>query len=274
SKASAETSVTIDGGTAVVDSGLSRLPKYEPETGVTRLETVRVSRASADQRAGRAGRTAPGIAARLWRREQTAALPAFTPPDILEADLSGLLLDCAAFGVTDPATLAFLDPPPKPALVEARTLLRNLGALDETGRLTPAGEAMRRLALPVRLAHMVVMAASKGRARDAARLAMVISEHGLGGTSIDLDERLSRFASDRSPRAQAAKSLADRLAQTAGGEQRNTMGPAGALLIHAWPDRVARARGAYGHFVLANGRGAQIDEAERLASAPWLVVAD
>ncbi|WP_188719755.1 ATP-dependent helicase HrpB [Nitratireductor aestuarii] len=271
----AETSVTIDGVTAVVDCGFSRLPRYEPDTGMTRLETVRVSRASADQRAGRAGRTAPGIALRLWRKEQTAALPAFTPPEILEADLSSLLLDCAAFGVTEPTTLAFLDAPPQPALAEARALLRNLGALDEAGRLTPEGEAMRKLALPVRLAHMVVIAAQKGRARDAARLAMIISERGLGGNSADLDDRLSRLLSDRSARAQAAKSLADRLAQAAGGKpQGGATGTTGSLLIHAWPDRVAKARGSYGHFVLANGRGGQLDEAERLAGSPWLVVAD
>lgn len=273
----AETSVTIDGVTAVVDCGFSRLPKYEPDTGLTRLETVRVSRASADQRAGRAGRTAPGIALRLWRKEQTAALPAFTPPEILEADLSSLLLDCAAFGVTDPGTLAFLDPPPAAAVAEARALLRNLVALDEAGRLTPEGAAMRKLALPVRLAHMVVVAAQKGRARDAARLAMVISERGLGGNSVDLDERLSRFASDRAPRAQSARALADRLAAQASGgkvQSEEKGGPAGPLLIHAWPDRVAKARGAYGHFVLANGRGGQLDESERLAGSPWLVVAD
>lgn len=273
----AETSVTIDGVTAVVDCGFSRLPKYEPDTGLTRLETVRVSRASADQRAGRAGRTAPGIALRLWRKEQTAALPAFTPPEILEADLSSLLLDCAAFGVTDPGTLAFLDPPPASAVAEARALLRNLGALDEAGRLTPEGAAMRKLALPVRLAHMVVVAARDGRARDAARLAMVISERGLGGNSVDLDERLSRFASDRAPRAQSARALADRLAAQASGgkvQSEEKGGPAGPLLIHAWPDRVAKARGAYGHFVLANGRGGQLDESERLAGSPWLVVAD
>ena len=120
----AETSITIDGVRVVVDSGLSRLPKFEPATGLTRLETVRVSRASAEQRAGRAGRTQPGVAIRLWRAEQTAALPAFTPPEILEADLSGLVLDCAAFGVADPASLAFLDPPPAPALAEAKSLLR------------------------------------------------------------------------------------------------------------------------------------------------------
>lgn len=273
----AETSVTIDGVTAVVDCGFSRLPRYEPDTGLTRLETMRVSRTSADQRAGRAGRTAPGMAIRLWRKEQTAALPAFTPPEILDADLSGLLLDCAAFGVTDPTTLAFLDLPPAPALTEARALLRNLGALGETGHLTPEGQAMRKLALPVRLAHMVVVAAQKGRARDAARLAMVISERGLGGNSIDLEERLARFVSDRSPRAQAAKTLADRLARAAGGKQQRESAPTGSasvLLIHAWPDRVAKARGDYGRFVMANGRGGQIDASERLAGAPWLVVAD
>src|SRR5690606_34184048 len=120
-----------------------------------RLETVRASRASADQRAGRAGRTQAGVALRLWRAEQTAALPAFTPPEIFDADLSGLVLDCAAFGVADPASLAFLDPPPAPALAEARMLLHQLDALDDDGRLTPSGQAMRKLALPVRLAHMV-----------------------------------------------------------------------------------------------------------------------
>ncbi|WP_159588746.1 ATP-dependent helicase HrpB [Chelativorans xinjiangense] len=270
----AETSVTIDGVTAVVDSGLSRLPRYEPDTGLTRLETVRVSRASADQRAGRAGRTAPGLALRLWRKEQTAALPAFTPPEILEADLSGLLLDCAAFGVTDPESLAFLDPPPQAALNEARALLRTLGALDAAGRLTEDGAAMRRLALPVRLAHMVTVAARKSQALAAARLAVILSERGLGGNSVDLDERLSRFATERGQRAQAARGLAERLAQAAGGGQQDAESAAGPLLLHAWPDRVAKARGEYGRFVLANGRGGRLDPAERLAREPFLVVAD
>src|SRR5690606_1731011 len=114
---------------------------FEPASGLTRLETVRASRASVDQRAGRAGRTQPGVAIRLWRAEQTAALPAFTPPEILEADLSGLMLDCAAFGVVDPATLRFLDPPPPPALAEARALLRALTAIDEAGHLTIQGRS-------------------------------------------------------------------------------------------------------------------------------------
>src|SRR5690606_1724318 len=205
---------------------------------------------------------------------QTAALPAFTPPEILEADLSGLLLDCAAFGVTDLTTLAFLDRPPEPALNEARALLKTLGALDDAGRLTPEGAAMRRLALPVRLAHMVTVAAGKAQAKAAARLAVLISERGLGGNGIDLDERLSRFATDRSQRAQAARALADRLADAAGGERQDVQAAAGPLLLHAWPDRVAKARGEYGRFVLANGRGGQVDPAERLARESYLVVAD
>ncbi len=275
----AETSITIDGVRVVVDSGFSRLPKYEPATGLTRLETVRVSRASADQRAGRAGRTGPGVAIRLWRTEQTASLPAFNPPEILEADLSGLMLDCAAFGVADPATLAFLDPPPAPALAEAKALLTELGAIDADGRLTETGSAMRRLSLPVRLAHMVAEAAKTGEAEAAARLAVMLTERGLGGTGIDLDVRLARFMSERTPRAEAARGLARRLAEAA----RNAPRPAmdgerraigGRLLLYAWPDRVAKQRGGYGRYVLANGRGAMLEPTQALAREPLLVVAD
>ena len=266
----AETSITIDGVRVVIDSGLSRLPRHEPATGLTRLETVRVSRASADQRAGRAGRTEPGVAIRLWRAEQTAALPAFTPPEITEADLSGLVLDCAAFGVADPATLAFLDPPPAPALAEAKALLRSLDAIDGEGRLTQAGHAMRRLALPVRLAHMVALAPDR---RKAAALAVLITERGLGGPSADLDRRLSRFREERGPRAENARGLAQRLARDAGGGAAAEVST-GALLALAYPDRVAKARGERGRFVLANGRGAMLDPAEPLAGEPFLVVAD
>lgn len=269
----AETSITIDGVRVVVDSGLSRLPKYEPATGLTRLETMRVSRASADQRAGRAGRTEPGVAIRLWRAEQTAALPAFSPPEILEADLSGLVLDCAAFGVADPAALSFLDPPPAPALAEAKALLRELGAIDAAGRLTEAGAAMRRLALPVRLAHMVAEAARHGAADEAARLAVLLTERGLGGTGPDLGQRLARFATDRSARAEAARGLAKRLAASTLPIAGKGIG-AGALLLHAYPDRVAKQRGGHGRYVLANGRGAVLEETEALAREPFLVVAD
>lgn len=270
----AETSITIDGVRVVIDSGLSRLPRYEPASGLTRLETVRVSKASADQRAGRAGRTQPGVAVRLWRAEQTAALPAFTPPEILEADLSSLLLDCAAFGVADPISLAFLDPPPAPALNEARLLLRALDAVDEAGRLTDAGMAMRKLALPVRLAHMVAEAARSGHADEAAMLAVLLTERGLGGDGADLERRLMRFRSERSPRATAARQLAERLARQSGGAKNGGTVSAGTLLIHAWPDRVAKARGERGRFVLANGSGAMLDAADPLAGEPFLVVAD
>ncbi|MCV0394953.1 MAG: ATP-dependent helicase HrpB [Rhizobiaceae bacterium] len=271
----AETSITIDGVRVVVDSGLARLPKYEPATGLTRLETVRVSRASADQRAGRAGRTAPGVAIRLWRAEQTASLPPFAPPEIREADLSGLVLDCAAFGVTDPATLAFLDPPPAPALAEARSLLVQLGALDADGRITEAGRAMRALALPARLAHMVAEAAREDAALAAAELAVLLTERGLGGPAADLEVRLSAFRGDRSGRADRARDLARRLARQAGGKPgRNRRISPGALLVRAYPDRVAGARGAPGHFVLANGRGATVDAADPLARQNFLVVAD
>lgn len=286
----AETSITIDGVRVVIDSGLSRLPRYEPASGLTRLETVRVSRASAAQRAGRAGRTQAGVAVRLWRAEQTASLPAFTPPEILEADLSGLLLDCAAFGVADPSSLSFLDPPPAPALNEARTLLLALHAIDDAGRLTEAGAAMRKLALPVRLAHMVAEAAKTGQALEAATLAVLLTERGLGGDSADLERRLMRFRGEKSPRANAARQLAERLAKpspsrggsiraadrggVASGTPSSTLLTAGALLINAWPDRVARARGERGRFVLANGSGAMVDAADPLAGETWLVVAD
>jgi len=271
----AETSITIDGVRVVIDSGLARLPKYEPATGLTRLETVRAARAAVDQRAGRAGRTEPGIAIRLWHSGQTAALPPFTPPEILEADLSGLVLDCAAWGVADPATLNFLDPPPAPALAEAKTLLKRLGALDAGGRLTADGEAMRALALPARLAHMVAAAARRGEAVRAAELAVLLTERGLGGNDVDLDVRLSRFRNDRGDRAQRARGLAKRLAQAVpsaavAGEPSS----AGRMLLDAYPDRVAKARGAAGQYLLANGRGGEVDPALSLSRALWLVVAD
>lgn len=270
----AETSITIDGVRVVIDSGLARLPKYEPATGLTRLETVRTSRASADQRAGRAGRTEPGIAIRLWHQGQTASLPAFSPPEILEADLSGLVLDAAAWGVIDPATLSLLDKPPLPALREAKALLTRLGALDETGRLTADGEAMRSLALPARLAHMVAEAGKRGEALRAAELAMLLTERGLGGNETDLDTRMSRFRNDRSDRAQRAKGLAKRLAANVPNTGELAGSGTGRMLIDAYPDRIAKARGQIGQFLLANGRGGEVDPGISLSRASWLVVAD
>lgn len=277
----AETSITIDGVRIVIDSGLQRLPVFEPATGMTRLETVRVSRASADQRAGRAGRTEPGIAMRLWHEGQTAALPAFTPPQILASDLSALTLDLAHWGVADPETLAFLDPPPRPALAEAKALLSQLGALDATGHLTERGRWMRDIALPPRLAAMAIAASEEGFGRQACRLGVLLTEQGLGGQDIDLDERLRRFDQERGERAQSARRLADRIAASlekifspATRKAGETPVSAGRLLLHAYPDRIALQRGGHGRFVLANGRGAELKETERLSGAAMLVVAD
>ncbi len=274
----AESSITIDGVTIVIDSGLVRQPVFEPSTGITRLETTRISRASADQRAGRAGRTAPGLAVRLWHAGQTAALSAFAPPQILASDLSGLVLDCAAWGVADPGELRFLDPPPVAAVAEARSLLTGLGALDAKAGLTEKGRAMRALALPPRLAAMVVAASDPAEAVTAAELAVLLTEQGLGGTVLDLDERLAAFRRDGTPRAKAARDLARRMVRQAGVSPKPFSGMAGSstgrLLAEAFADRVAMQRGGRGRYVMVNGRGCIIDERERLAGARYLVVAD
>nr|WP_205920871.1 ATP-dependent helicase HrpB [Rhizobium leguminosarum] len=270
----AETSITIDGVRIVIDGGLQRLPVFEASTGITRLETVRVSRASADQRAGRAGRTEPGIAVRLWHQGQTAALPAFTPPQILSSDLSGLVLDLAHWGVQDPTSLAFVDQPPETTLREARVLLGQLGALDKDGALTARGKVMRDLALPPRLAAMVVSAGEVGHARDAAMIAVLLTEQGLGGTSIDIEERLRRFKAERGERAEASRRLAGRLASGLDRVASAAPALAGQLLLHAFPDRIALQRGGRGRFVMANGRGAELPETERLAGSQMLVIAD
>ncbi|GLQ39923.1 helicase [Rhizobium albus] len=270
----AETSLTIDGVCVVIDSGLQRLPHFEPATGITRLETVRVSRASADQRAGRAGRTEPGVAIRLWRAEQTAALPAFTPPEILSSDLSGLILDSAAWGVPDPTVLAFIDPPPAPALKEARALLVELGALDPAGGLTAMGRAIRGLGLPARLAAMVASAPRSSRL-DAADIAVLLTEQGLGGSSIDVSERLRRWRSEKGERASAARELSRRIVKNldeAGADAQKLS--TGGLLGLAYPDRVARNRGGRGRYLMANGRGAELDPHDPLAEEEWLVIAD
>lgn len=272
----AETSITIDGVRVVIDSGLQRLPVFEASTGITRLETVRVSRASADQRAGRAGRTEPGIAIRLWHAGQTAALPAFTPPEILSSDLSGLALDLAHWGVADPGQLLLIDMPPEAALREARQLLIGLGALDEKLQLTDRGRRMRDFGLPPRLSAMVLGASEQGDATAAAELAVLLTEQGLGGDDLDLDERLRQFRRDRGERARNARNLAQRL--SSGLKQRDDTEAApisaGALLMHAFPDRIARQRGGRGRFVMANGRGAEIPASERLAGAELIVIAD
>jgi ATP-dependent helicase HrpB len=285
----AETSLTIEGVRIVVDSGVARVPRYEPDIGLTRLETVRASRAAVDQRRGRAGRTEPGVCYRLWDEPQTASLAAYTQPEILSADLSSLVLDLAQWGVSDPATLAFLDSPPAPALKEARSLLAELGALDADGRITAEGKSLRALALPPRLARMIVDSHRLGAGAEAAEIAAVLTERGLGGDSVDLDARLDQFRRDRSPRASSARSLAQRWASqvavsspsSLAGEGRgggsttaaSAGGTTGVMLAFAFPDRVARNRGN-GSFVLANGRGAAVDQTSALARTPYIAVAE
>jgi ATP-dependent helicase HrpB len=270
----AETSLTIEGVRIVVDSGLARVPRYEPDIGLTRLETVRASRAAVDQRRGRAGRTEPGICYRLWDEPQTASLAAYTQPEILSADLSSLVLDLAQWGVSDPATLGFLDPPPAPALKEARSLLQELNALDADGRITAEGKRLRALALPPRLARMIVDSDAFGAGASAAEIAAILTERGLGGDSVDLDHRLDQFRRDRSQRASAARDLARRWAsQVASSSTRNAELSTGVMLAFAFPDRVAKNRGN-GSFVLANGRGAAVEQTSSLARAPYIAVGE
>jgi ATP-dependent helicase HrpB len=275
----AQTSLTIEGIRVVVDSGLARVPVFEPSVGLTRLETVRASRAAVDQRRGRAGRTEPGVCYRLWDEAATLALPAQDRPEILEADLAPLVLDLAAWGVTDPAPLAFLDAPPAAAWSEAVRLLQALDALDASGLITAEGRALQSLPLHPRLAHMVRQAARFDATGLASDLAVLIQERGLGGTGVDLADRLRRFSTDRSKRADDARALSARYRRLVGGGATgrpvNFEGDTvGALLALAYPDRIAQARGATGHVRLANGRGAMLDASDALAREPFLVVAD
>ena len=280
----AETSLTIEGVRVVIDCGTSRVPRFDPDVGVTRLATVRVSRASADQRRGRAGRTEPGVCYRLWDEAETASLPAFSEPEIRSADLAPLVLDCAEWGVTDPRTLAWLDPPTPAALEAARDELHALGALDAGGRLTDAGRRLRALPLPPRLATMLIEAARTGAEAEAAEIAAVLVERGLGGNDTSLDHRLEAFRRDRSRRATEMRRLAAGWVRTARSTSPTSPSPheggeasppsAAALLALAYPERIAKARGARGQYLLANGRGASLDPGDALARAPFLVVAE
>jgi ATP-dependent helicase HrpB len=272
----AETSLTIEGVRIVVDSGLARVPRYEPDIGLTRLETVRAARAAVDQRRGRAGRTEPGVCYRLWDEPQTASLAPYTQPEILSADLSSLVLDLAQWGVADPSALSFLDPPPAPAWKEAKSLLSELNALDGDGRITAEGKSLRALALPPRLARMIVDSHRAGEGEAAAEIAAIITERGLGGDSADLEHRRDLFRRDRSPRAASARDLARRWAsQVAASEKAGEQDDlsTGLMLAYAFPDRVARNRGN-GSFVLANGRGAAVEQTSSLARAPYIAIGE
>ncbi|MBU1347387.1 MAG: ATP-dependent helicase HrpB [Alphaproteobacteria bacterium] len=272
----AETSLTIEGVRVVLDCGLSRVPRFEPSSGLTRLATVRVSRSSAEQRRGRAGRTEPGVCYRLWDEQETRGLVPHQRPEILEADLTGLALDLARWGARSTQGLALLDAPPAGAMAEARAVLTRLGALDGEGTLADHGRRLAGIPLAPRLAHLVAVAADEGDAGLGARIAAVMSEPGLGGQDIDLRERLRGFDRDRSSRAEDARRLAQRWARAASGARRGAAGGAdpGRLVAEAFPERVARARGKPGEVLLASGRGAFLDETDPLASEPWLAVAD
>ncbi len=274
----AETSLTIEGVRVVIDSGLARVPRYEPGSGLTQLATVRVSRAAADQRRGRAGRLEPGTCYRLWSEPEMQSLPAFAEPEIRSADLSGLLLDCATWGVTEPATLNWLDPPPAAAVSAARADLVSAGALDGDGRLTPVGRSAAVLPLPPRLAVMLLEAVAFGQHEAAADIAAVLVERGLGGNDADIDGRLSGFRADRGRRAQDMRRLARGWAKTAA-ESAPRSGPrlpmsTAAILALAFPDRIAKARDNAGQYLLANGRGARLGDGDPLARAAFIVVGE
>lgn len=274
----AETSLTIEGVRIVIDSGLARAPRFEPDRGLTRLETVRASRAAADQRRGRAGRTEPGVCYRLWEEPATGALAPFSTPEILAADLSGLVLDLALWGVREPSSLKWLDKPPEPAVREARRLLQDIGAIDDGGALTADGRAIADLGLPPRLAAMIVWAAREGEAAAAADVATLLVERGLGGDSPDLAQRLERFRRDHSPRGEDARRLARTFAARAGAKKAppssDEKAGCGRFLARAFPDRIAKARGKPGEFIMANGRAAALEPHEPLAREPFLAIGE
>ncbi|WBT05043.1 ATP-dependent helicase HrpB [Brevundimonas vesicularis] len=269
----AETSLTIEGVRVVIDGGLSRVPRFEPSSGLTRLATVKVSRSSAKQRRGRAGRTEPGVCYRLWDEEQTRGLVPHQRPEIQEADLTGLALDLARWGARSVEGLALLDPPPAGAMAEARKVLTRLGALDSDGGLSKHGLRLTKIPLSPRLAHMVAVASDAGDAVTGARIAAVLSEPGLGGSSVDLADRLTGLERDRTQRARDSIKLAERWARAAGGGSGRTIDP-GLLLAEAFPERIAKARGRAAEYLLASGRGAVLEATDHLAREPWLAIAE
>jgi ATP-dependent RNA helicase HrpB len=295
----AETSLTIEGVRVVVDSGLARVPRFSPRTGMTRLETVRVSRASADQRRGRAGRVAPGVCYRLWPEHEAHHLLPHALPEIVEADLAPLALELAAAGVHDPAELRWLDPPPAAAYAQARELLVELGALTggEAPRITAHGRQMAAFGAHPRLAHMALRGAALGAGALACELAALLGERdplrgartvpnadvalrldvvrGDGavppGAQVDRDavRRIRREAAAWTERLRAG--ARDRASQRAPAEPPS----AGALLALAYPDRVGQRRpGPGGRFLLRNGQGAAFAEAQGLSESPFIVAAE
>ena len=274
----AETSLTLDGVSVVIDSGLARHAEFDKAAGTTHLVTRRASQASAGQRAGRAARQGPGVAYRLWEEAAHPGRPEFDLPEVATADLAPLVLNLARWGTTDPASLAWLDPPPAAAVASARERLARLGALDGEGRITPRGQALAALPLDPAHAAMVLFGAEHGAAHEAARIALLLQERGLGGRGEDLAGRLQRWNADRSPRAEASRKLAARWADRAGTRAKSKtqdVVPSGILLAAGLPDNIARRRDPSGeHWLSAGGRGYVLDPASPLARAEWLAIGD
>ncbi|MDE2167555.1 MAG: ATP-dependent helicase HrpB [Alphaproteobacteria bacterium] len=289
----AETSLTIEGIRVVIDGGLMRAPRYDPASGMTRLMTLRVSRASAKQRSGRAGRLEPGIAYRLWPAREDMQLAPYNPPEILQADLAPLALALAQWGASDPRDLAFLDPPPAATYAEAQNLLRELGALDAANKITAHGKAMAGLGLHPRLAHMALKGKEQGKGALACAIAALLMERDVlraGPGKRDADFRLrvelmaERGAAKHLPPGmtldrggiERARDAARQLSRRLGirGESFDAH-DTGRLLVLAYPDRVAQKRpGAAGQFLLANGKGAELPAGDPLATSEFLAVAD
>ncbi len=273
----AETSLTLDGVAVVVDAGLSRRAEFDVAAGVSRLVTRPASQASAAQRAGRAARQGSGVAYRLWEQAAHPGRAAFDPPEMLTADLAPLALVLARWGAGDPGALGWLDPPPAAAFSAARERLRALDALDERGRISPHGAKLAKLPMEPALAHMLLWAAERGAESQAARIALLLQERGLGGPGEDLETRLARWRGDRSPRSKASADLADRWARLARGIRQTRSGsgevPSGILLAAAYSANLARRRiGSGEEWQSAGGRGFRLDPASPLARAEWLAI--
>ena len=287
----AETSLTIEGIRVVIDSGLERRNRFDPTSGMSRLTTVRCSRASADQRRGRAGRLGPGVCIRLWTEGEQSSLASHTPAEMLEADLAPLALDLAEWGVADPAELRWLDAPPAAPFAQARDLLARLEAIDGTGRITKQGRAMAALGTHPRFAHMMVRAQSREQSVLACELAGVLSERDLlrapgRERNADLEARIEALRSGRSPlpgfdldqgarqRAARQRDLFLRRLDIKPGSASASSTEIGGLVALAYPDRVALRRGDAGRYLLANGRGAFFAEPQALASSEMLAIAE
>jgi ATP-dependent helicase HrpB len=275
----AETSLTLEGVSVVVDSGLARRAEFDKAAGVTRLVTHRASQASAAQRAGRAARQQPGTAYRLWEQAAHAGRQAFDAPEIAISDLAPLTLSLAKWGSGDPGAMAWLDQPPAPALAAARQGLQSLGALDAEGRITDFGRKVASLPMEPAQAAMVLKATKLGAGDDAAKVALLVQERGLGSRSDDLAQRLARWNMDGSPRANASRKLAQgwaaRARKLVQGEHSAREVPVGVLLALGRPDMVARRRDAAGeNWLSAGGRGYVLDSASPLAAREWMVIGD